>query len=253
MKPDILEKFKLQALTIDEATQSTNPWRSQSHGESQTEDETLNSESKSPKEKPISQRLSHLEQVKALCAAGAKWVQIRTKKWVYPEHLEMLQEIRAITSESDTILIINDDVTATAKIKADGVHLGKNDLPAQVARNVLGKNKIIGVTVNSIADAEKVKRDNVADYVGLGPFNTTTTKVNSAEPLSLEEIQKCVEILAPIPIVLIGGISLENINSASSQPVQGLAICSAISAHEQAATIRQAYEVFSNAISYSEL
>lgn len=172
---------------------------------------------------------SHLVQVQELLAAGAKWIQYRNKLQSYHEYKDELLEISQLCKEADCTLIVNDSLDGLHFSKAQGIHLGKNDLDPQRARNVLGSKKIIGVTVNSLKDAQRVVQQGVANYVGLGPFNHTETKANLAPVLTVDELQECLEVLQGIPVVLIGGISQENYFKAQSIGTQGIAISSAIS------------------------
>lgn len=184
---------------------------------------------------------SHLTQVQELIEAGAKWIQYRNKSQYYLEYRDELKEVSQLCKDAGVTLIVNDSIDALQYSKAAGIHVGQKDLSPQVLRNVLGPKKIIGVTVNSLADAQKVVREGVANYVGLGPFSPTQTKENLAPLLSADEIQECLQVLEGIPVVLIGGIQQDNLEKAQSMGCQGLAISSAISAQSD---IQASYRQF---------
>ena len=152
-------------------------------------------------------------------------------------------------------MIVNDSLDGLQAAKADGVHLGKNDLNPQVVRNIIGTKKLIGATVNSVEDAQKVmafhsKGQHVINYVGLGPFQPTTTKENLAEIMTEDVIKECVQILGDIPVVLIGGIDLSNISQALQLPIQGVAVSSAICSQDN---IAQSYTEVNSLIQESSL
>ncbi len=171
---------------------------------------------------------TELEQVEMACEAGADWVQLRMKKTPDSEMLDVALKIRELTKEKSTTFIVNDSLIVAKNSKADGIHIGSNDLDPQIVRNVLGDKAIVGVTVNSLDDAQKVVKQGVADYVGVGPYSLTDTKENLAQVLMKEEIQEILNTLGDIPAVLIGGVQpldLENIKALNSH---GIAVASGV-------------------------
>ncbi len=175
---------------------------------------------------------TELEQVEMACEAGADWVQLRMKKTPDSEMLDVALKIRELTKEKSTTFIVNDSLIVAKNSKADGIHIGSNDLDPQIVRNVLGDKAIVGVTVNSLDDAQKVVKQGVADYVGVGPYSLTDTKENLAQVLMKEEIQEILNTLGDIPAVLIGGVQpldLENIKALNSH---GIAVASGVMAAE---------------------
>ena len=172
----------------------------------------------------------HWQQAEIACKAGVRWVQFRMKNTPYQEWLEAAQKVKKVCDEHEAILIVNDDIEIAKNVKAHGVHLGKNDLHPTVARNVLGKKVIIGVTANSKEDLERVQRSEV-DYVGVGPFKYTETKENLAEVLGASGIADLQKV-ATKPLIAIGGISIKDIEDVEQTGVHGLAVSSAINLDE---------------------
>lgn len=177
--------------------------------------------------------LSHTEQVKQACEAGATWVQFRSKKLSEAEKLEECIQIRAITKEHKCVFIVNDSVTLAAKVKADGVHLGQKDLHPMRARNTLGAKKKVGLTINSLEQAQKLKQElnarlSSVDYVGVGPFKATSTKENHSEPLSVEEYKAICSELEGIPSVGIGSVLATDIAELMCYGLSGVAVASGV-------------------------
>lgn len=148
----------------------------------------------------------NLSDVKAAIEAGVGVVQYRNKsndlEAIYKE-ARLLQEIcKGIK------FIINDRMDVAFAIKADGVHVGQGDMPYETARKLLGKNKIIGVTVHNIEEA-KIAEKRGADYLGASPIFSTTTKNDTGKPCGVGLIRE-IKKDCKIPIVAIGGISLDN-------------------------------------------
>ncbi|MCK9615414.1 MAG: thiamine phosphate synthase [Candidatus Omnitrophica bacterium] len=151
-------------------------------------------------------RLGNVSDVKNALKAGVKIVQYREKNAAtYEMYIEALK-LRKICK--DIIFLINDRVDIALASGADGVHLGQSDLPYRMARKLLGKKKIIGVTVHSLKEA-KVAQAKGADYVGIAPIFPTSTKPDARNPVGIELIQEIKKHIN-LPIVAIGGINLSN-------------------------------------------
>ena len=127
--------------------------------------------------------VSHAEQTRVFCEAGASWVQIRSKSLSFSEYLIAAQTSARVCQEFGALFIVNDSPEIALRAQADGVHLGSNDLSPKLAREILGSKVLIGGTVNSMADAEVLVADGVCDYAGVGPFRYTGTKQNLAPVL----------------------------------------------------------------------
>jgi len=178
--------------------------------------------------------LSHIDCVREACISGVKWIQLRVKNKGKEEYLELASEARVICDLYDAQLIINDSVEVAIQVNADGVHLGKSDLEPEEARKVLGDNKIIGGTANTIHDVEKLINKGV-DYIGLGPYQYTKTKENLSPFLGLDGYydisQKTFDLLKNSklnnnipPIIAVGGIEMDDVRKLMKTGVYGIAV-----------------------------
>ena len=178
-----------------------------------------------------SNKYSIAEEVQMAIEGGCRWVQLRMKDATDEEVREVALELIPMCQENDTFLIIDDRVELVKELKVSGVHLGKQDMDPMEARELLGPHAIIGVTANTAEDIIKFRGKDV-DYVGLGPFRYTTTKKNLAPVIGLEgykEIVKQVrEAGVELPIVAIGGITLEDVDDIMSTGVNGIAVSGSI-------------------------
>jgi thiamine-phosphate pyrophosphorylase len=175
---------------------------------------------------------SYIDSVRIALEGGCRWIQLRMK-----EAEESLLEKTAITVQQmckdyGATFIIDDHVLLTKKIKADGVHLGKNDMPIAEARKILGDSFIIGGTVNSFEDILFHLQEVTPDYFGCGPFRFTSTKKNLAPILGFDGykdlIQKMKEKNIRIPLVAIGGICKGDIPELLQSGVNGIALSGSI-------------------------
>ncbi len=180
-------------------------------------------------------KISHLQQVKQVVAAGVDWVQYRPKET--PDDVIMAegQAIATFCKEHSVIFIMNDNVEIAKKLNADGVHLGKSDMPPAEARKILGNDKIIGGTANTVSEIKNLV-DQGVNYVGLGPYKFTATKKNLSPILGLDGYSKILDSLntqnISIPIIAIGGIKEIDIEPLKNVGLSGLAISSLISEAE---------------------
>lgn len=143
-----------------------------------------------------------------------------------PEVEAVGREMKRLTDSYGAVLIIDDHVEAVRSVGADGVHLGKNDMPPSQARELLGESSIIGGTCNTYADVVRVKDD--VDYIGCGPFRFTTTKQNLAPVLGLEGYRELMWAMRSeginIPVVAIGGITLGDVRDVLEAGPDGIAL-----------------------------
>lgn len=154
-------------------------------------------------------RLSHTEQVKRLIEGGAKFIQLREKHASPRTFYDDAKTALEIARKHSVKIIINDRVDLALALKADGVHLGQDDLPPEKARKILGRQAIIGYSTHSIEQAiEAVKLP--IDYAAIGPVFATTTKENPDEMVGIEGVRKVRETIGNFPLVAIGGITSEN-------------------------------------------
>lgn len=156
---------------------------------------------------------------------GCTIIQLREKYCTSREFYELALSIRHITKYYNVPLIINDRLDIAAAVDADGVHLGQKDLPADVARIILGEDKIIGVSANNIKTAVKAELDG-ADYIGVGAVFGTRTKTDTI-PVSIQKLKE-IRAAVKIPIVAIGGIKRSNINLLNGTRINGVAVVSAV-------------------------
>ena len=186
------------------------------------------------------ENLSHVQAAKQACEAGCDWVQLRLKGKNEAEVQAIAQEVKAICVSHKVTFIMNDYVAVAKAVKADGVHLGKNDMLPAEARKILGEDVIIGGTANTFADVQRLAEAGV-DYMGAGPFRFTTTKKN-LDPLFGTEgymamMESCKKHRIDIPIVAIGGIVVNDMEAIMQTGVHGVAISGLITHHANPAQI----------------
>jgi thiamine-phosphate pyrophosphorylase len=160
------------------------------------------------------EHVSHSEQAKRAYDAGCKWVQLRMKSAQRDEIISEAKKIVPIAEKFGATLLINDHVDVACAIGAHGVHLGKNDISPLEAREILGKDAIIGGTANTLDDIVRLNALGV-DYIGLGPFRFTTTKKNLSPTIGINGYERIFRELRllniEIPVVAIGGITIADI------------------------------------------
>ncbi len=164
------------------------------------------------------------------CNGGVKWIQLRLKNVSDVYYYNVAKDVHAICKKYDATFIINDNVQLALELKADGVHIGKEDTSPQDARAILGNGFIIGSTANTIEDVTKLSKMPI-DYIGLGPYRFTDTKQNLSPVLGLKgynDIFNSTNYIKMPPIIAIGGIRLEDTVSILSTGVYGIAVSGAI-------------------------
>jgi thiamine-phosphate pyrophosphorylase len=164
--------------------------------------------------------------IRAAIAGGADCIQLREKDYTGRQLLEAGHLLRRITREMGARLIINDRIDVAKAVDADGVHLGQSDLPIEVAREILGTGKIVGLSTHNVEEAVAAERAG-ADYIGLGPMKPTTTKLDT-DPVVGPQGVKAVRAHVKLPIVAIGGIKQEDVAEIIRCGANGVAIISAI-------------------------
>jgi thiamine-phosphate pyrophosphorylase len=171
-----------------------------------------------------------LEKVVALAIeGGAQMIQFRDKEFSDEEFLVMAERIKKITQKKNIPLIINDRVNIAKSIDADGVHLGQDDMSLKEAREILGDEKIIGISTHSIEEALQTEKQG-ADYIGLGSiFQTSSKEIKDAIGT---EIIKEVLSLVKIPVFPIGGINLDNLDQVIKAGSKRIAVISAVIAQK---------------------
>ena len=178
-----------------------------------------------------SDRYSIAEEVQMVLEGGCKWIQLRIKDISDEEFRQTALEIIPLCKENEAFLVFDDRVELAMEMGVHGVHLGKNDMNPLQARETMGAEAIIGVTANTADDILRLKGWDV-DYVGLGHFRYTTTKKNLSPLLGpdgyREVVNKVREADIPLPIVAIGGITLEDIPEIMATGVNGVAVSGSI-------------------------
>lgn len=176
-------------------------------------------------------RYGYVDGARLALEGGCRWVQLRMKEATEAEFMAAAAEIGRLCKEHGATFVLDDHVEWVEKTGADGVHLGKNDMPIDEARKILGCDKIIGGTANTFEDVERLYRQG-ADYIGCGPFRFTTTKKNLSPVLGLEGYQHIVDQMKAhgidLPIVAIGGILESDIKSILATGVSGIAVSGGI-------------------------
>lgn len=165
------------------------------------------------------------ESVELALKGGCGIVQLREKDCTSREFLDLAVSVKVVTDAYEVPLVINDRVDIAMAVGADGVHLGREDLPVQVARNLLGPDKIVGATANTVERAVKAMKDG-ADYLGVGDVFGTITK-SDTKHISLDDLTEICQAVR-IPVVAIGGINADNISLLGPTGVRGAAVISAI-------------------------
>ena len=177
----------------------------------------------------------HLHNLKKVCEAGGKWIQLRLKNVEEDKYIAIAEQAKKICDAFGSKLIINDTVSIALKINADGVHLGKNDMPPAKAREILGSQKIIGATANTLNDCIELHNQSV-DYIGLGPYRFTTTKENLSPILGLAGYSYILHELKKknfnLPIIAIGGILEKDISPILKTGVSGVAVSGMLTGSE---------------------
>lgn len=176
---------------------------------------------------------SYIDSVHIALEGGCRWVQLRMKDSDEILFEKTAIDVQQMCKEYGANFIIDDNVVLAKKIDADGVHLGKNDMPITEARKLLGEGFIIGSTVNSFEDILYILKSGITpDYFGCGPFRYTSTKKNIAPILGYEGYlninHKMFDNNIQIPLIAIGGIRKKDIPQLLKSGVSGIALSSSI-------------------------
>ena len=160
---------------------------------------------------------------------GTTVVQLREKTASTKEFYDLALRVKEITSRYGVPLLINDRIDIALAIDSEGVHIGQDDMPAGIAREIIGEDKILGVSASTVEEAKKAEIDS-ADYIGSGAVFPTATK-DDADSVSEEELKEIVDSI-DIPVVAIGGITVENANTLKGSGIAGFSVVSAIMSAE---------------------
>ena len=164
---------------------------------------------------------SFLEKVEMACRSGVTIVQLREKNLTTNQYYQLAKQVKEITDAYQVPLIIDDRLDVCLAVDAAGLHIGDDELPVPVARQVLGPEKILGVTAKTIKRALEAETSG-ADYLGTGAIFPTTTKENA--PITLISTLKTICQTVAIPVVAIGGLTSENIDQLMGTGIAGVAV-----------------------------
>lgn len=171
-------------------------------------------------------------EVEKVLQAGATFLQLREKDLDKEYFLQEAKEIKRLTDRYHVPFVINDDVEVAIACGADGVHVGQSDMQARDLRQLLGPDKIIGVSARTVEQA-RIAKESGADYIGVGAVFGTTTK-KDANQVTFEELKEiCASV--EIPVVAIGGINETNLMQLKGSGIDGISVISAIFAKPDAA------------------
>lgn len=164
---------------------------------------------------------SFLEKLETACRSGVTIVQLREKNLTTNQYYQLAKQVKEITDAYQVPLIIDDRLDVCLAVDAAGLHIGDDELPVSVARQVLGPEKILGVTAKTVKRALEAEEGG-ADYLGTGAIFPTTTKENA--PITLISTLKTICQTVAIPVVAIGGLTSENIDQLAATGIAGVAV-----------------------------
>ena len=174
----------------------------------------------------IQKKYSHLQIAQMAIKGGADIIQLRDKTLPTGKLIETAKKITMLCRKHNVLFIVNDRVDVVMASGADGVHLGKEDIPVKDARKLLGSRKIIGGTAHSLNEA-KLREKEGADYVGFGHIYPTKSKYKADKAKGTKLLAEVVRKVK-IPVIAIGGISLNNIDDVTDTNVHGIAVIGSV-------------------------
>jgi len=174
----------------------------------------------------LQRRFSHIELTEMAIAGGADTIQFRQKEGTTREMIEIATEMKSHCAKAGVTFIVNDRLDVALASESDGVHLGQNDFPIPLAREILGASRIIGGSAATLEEAEKCVTDG-ADYIGFGPVFPTGSKDDAGPVSGIDRLKQVVRDY-PLPIIAIGGISAKNTPEVIQAGAYGIAVISAV-------------------------
>ncbi|MBI2706006.1 MAG: thiamine phosphate synthase [Actinobacteria bacterium] len=196
---------------------------------------------------PPGLRAGQLEGLDAALGAGAPAVQVRLKGGTDRERLAIIRRVRARCRATGAMCLVNDRADLALAVGADGVHLGADDLPIEVARGVLGPAAIVGATCRSVADARRAEAAG-ASYVGAGPVFDSSTKAGLPEPMGVAGIA-AIAAGVSLPVIAIGGVTVDGVGELLDAGAHGVAVVAAVFGEDDPG---QATSLFLDALSAAE-
>jgi len=180
--------------------------------------------------------------------AGVTFLQLREKDLDYDSFLKLAIEIKKITDKYKVPYVINDNVDVAISCGADGIHVGQSDMQAKDVRKMIGPDKILGVSAQTVEQAIRAEQSG-ADYIGVGTMFPTSTKID-AEAVSFETLKEICKSVS-IPVVAIGGINADNAMKLAGSGIAGIAVVSAIFAQDDiTAAVKKLYQISSRLVSH---
>lgn len=174
----------------------------------------------------LQSRFTHPELARMAIDGGADTIQLRQKIGSTKELIATARELKEVCEEAGVPFVVNDRIDVALASQADGVHLGQEDFPITLAREMLGENVIIGGSAVSLEDAQRCLEEG-ADYVGFGPVYVTSSKPDASSPTGIELLREVAEAV-PLPIIAIGGIQAKNVPEVLQAGAYGIAVISAV-------------------------
>lgn len=174
----------------------------------------------------LSEPFGVIETARRAARGGATMVQLRDKTATTEQRIETGRLLKSALIGSGALLIVNDDIEAAMAIGADGVHIGQGDLAVRAARDRIGDDMLLGLSVGSVAEAEALD-PTLVDYVGIGPVFPTATKPGHSPAIGLDGLQAVIRA-THLPAVAIGGIKLDHVSDILATGAKGVAVVSAI-------------------------
>jgi len=179
--------------------------------------------------------LSHADQIESLSLGGATLIQLREKQMPALQFYEQAKAAMGVATRGGLTIIINDRVDVALAVGAHGVHLGQDDIPPEAARQLLGREAIIGYSTHNV-DQAKSALDLPIDYLAVGPIFDTATKTDTSPALGLEGLRGVRRAIGNVPLVAIGGISRANAGDVIAAGADSVAVISALLSDPQRIT-----------------
>lgn len=178
----------------------------------------------------LQSRFTHVELAQMAINGRADTIQFRQKSGATREMIEICREMKRLCADAHVTFIVNDRVDVAIASQADGVHLGQDDFPIPLARQLLGETRIIGGSAVTLEEARHCVSEG-ADYIGFGPVYPTTSKDDAGPVTGIVLLEKVVKAIS-IPIIAIGGVTVENTPEVIRAGAQGIAVISAVCCQE---------------------
>ena len=191
---------------------------------------------------------SYHDVIRDALMGGSRIIQLRDKTTPFEDLIRIGKQLKNLTAEFNALLIVNDNPYLAREINADGVHLGQMDIPVDIAREIVGDDKIIGLSTHSHLQVQMAAMSKMVDYIGIGPIFRTTTKRMEYPPVGLKILEWAVRGCS-LPFVAIGGINRSNISSVLATGTKLVAMISEVmKSPDIQATTREFNELIRNGV-----